>query len=474
MSGKRCRLSLLLGAVLLLLPPSPSKASGKLTIISPHWEGIEYEFEEAFKDYHRRETGRDVEIEWLNQGGTSEVLRFVKSEFSRSPEGIDIDIMFGGGIDPYLELVRLGLTEPYRVPDDILGRIPGRIGGVPMYDPDYNWYGTTLAGFGIIYNKVVVKLVGLPVPRTWEDLGDPELFSWVGSADPRASGSVHMAYEIILQAYGWEKGWEIITCMGANVKSFVKGASQVVKDVSTGEVACGLAIDFYAWAQVDEFGADKIGYVLPEDLTIVNPDAIAILKGAPHPELAKEFIRFVLSEEGQRIWMLKVGTPGGPKKFQLNRFSVLPSIYGQVAGLTAVDMNPFEWRSSLVYDSAKGSARWGILNDLIGVMVVDSHRDLVEAWRNVIDRGLKPEDIARLSQVPLGEEEALELASRWRDQAFRNEVIAEWTDFARRKYAELGAGSGRRGLISSSFMILAAGFFFVLPYLWGYRRKPRG
>jgi len=107
-------------------------------------------------------------------------------------------------------------------------------------------------------------------------------------------------------------------------------------------------------------------------------------------------------------------------------------------------------------------------------MVVDSHRDLVEAWRNVIDRGLKPEDIARLSQVPLGEEEALELASRWRDQAFRNEVIAEWTDFARRKYAELGAGSGRRGLISSSFMILAAGFFFVLPYLWGYRRKPRG
>ncbi len=456
-----------------ILLASSSLAVERLTIISPHWEGIEYEFEEAFRDYYQRKTGEDVDIEWLNQGGTSEVLRFVKSEFSRRPEGIDIDIMFGGGIDPYLEITRLGLTDPYRVADEVFGKIPERIGGVPMYDPNYNWYGTTLAGFGIVYNKAVIGLVDLPLPRTWEDLGDPRLLSWVGSADPRASGSVHMAYEIILQAYGWEKGWEIITRMGANVKNFVKGANQVVKDVSTGEVGCGLAIDFYAWAQVDEFGADKIGYVLPDDLTIVNPDAIAILKGAPNRELAREFVRFVLSEEGQKIWMLKVGVPGGPRKFQLNRFSILPSIYGQTADLTAVSMNPFEWKSDLVYDSAKGSDRWGILNDLIGVVVVDSHEDLVKAWKKVMKRGLRNEEISRLSQVPLSEQEALEFASRWRDQAFRNEVIVEWTDFARQKYTELGAGSGRGKLISTSLMILAAGFFFVLPYLWGYRRKVR-
>ena len=97
--------------------------------------------------------------------------------------------------------------------------------------------------------------------------------------------------------------------------------------MAIGEVAYGLAIDFYAWAQVKEAGADKIGFVMPDNLTIITPDAIAILKGAANPEVAKAFIRFVMSEEGQKLWLLVEKAPGGPQRFQLNRFSVLPSFY---------------------------------------------------------------------------------------------------------------------------------------------------
>ena len=50
--------------------------------------------------------------------------------------------------------------------------------------------------------------------------------------------------------------------LGANVRNFTNSASQVPKDVAIGEVAYGLAIDFYAWAQVNEAGADKIGFVM--------------------------------------------------------------------------------------------------------------------------------------------------------------------------------------------------------------------
>ena len=89
--------------------------------------------------------------------------------------------------------------------------------------------------------------------------------------------------------------------------------------MAVGEVAYGLAIDFYAWAQVDEVGEDYIGYTMPENLTIVNPDAIAILKGASHLEAAQLFLEFVMSEPGQKLWMLKKGAPGGPGEFQLNR-----------------------------------------------------------------------------------------------------------------------------------------------------------
>src|SRR4030095_6694934 len=54
-------------------------------------------------------------------------------------------------------------------------------------------------------------------------------------------------------------------------------------------------IDFYAWAQVNEAGADKIGFVMPDNLTVINPDGIAILKGAPNPSVAEAFGSFVIA-----------------------------------------------------------------------------------------------------------------------------------------------------------------------------------
>ena len=150
----------------------------------PHWEGIQAEFDRAFVAHHGAETGRKVAVEWLNQGGTSDILRFLRSEFRRTPEGVEIDLMFGGGIDPFLELQREGLLTPYRVPDNLLSSLGRDIGGIPIYDPEFHWYGATLSGFGIVYNRKVLDWLGQPPPMTWADLTKPELRSWVGAGDP--------------------------------------------------------------------------------------------------------------------------------------------------------------------------------------------------------------------------------------------------------------------------------------------------
>src|SRR5215471_18334142 len=212
----------IVGALLLvvILNISLAAAQDRLVLLSPHWKGIEEEFERAFKAHYQRETGRTVALEWMDVGGTSEVLRFIRSEFSNKPGGVDIDIFFGGGLQPYLALKQEHLLESYMLPQQLLEKIPPHLGGVPLYDPDYTWYGATLAGFGIVYNKVVLGLIKKPVISTWEGLASPAAFGWVGSSDPRKSGSIHMVYEIILQAYGWEKGWRIITGLGANVRNF--------------------------------------------------------------------------------------------------------------------------------------------------------------------------------------------------------------------------------------------------------------
>jgi ABC-type Fe3+ transport system substrate-binding protein len=464
-------LSWILLPVLLLLGFPGVVSADKLVLISPHWEGIRYEFERAFKAYYQRETGRPVEFEWIDVGGTSEMLRFIRSEFKNKPAGIGIDIVFGGGLDPYLALKTANLLEPYTLPQQLLEKIPPRLGGVPLYDADYTWYGATLSGFGIIYNKVVLKLAKLPVITTWEDLASPGAFGWVGSSDPRKSGSVHMVYEIILQAYGWEKGWRIITGLGANVRNFTGAASQVPKDVTIGEVAYGLAIDFYAWAQVNEAGADKIGFVMPENLTIINPDCIGILKSAPNRDVAAAFIRFVMSEAGQKLWLLPDGSPNGPQRYQLNRFSVLPSLYSPSAQNTAVKLNPFSWRSEFALDAKLGADRWTIVNDLIGALVIDQKELLTNAWKAALADGLTGAEWQRLAAMPVSEAAALDLAkTKWQDPAFRNQKLNEWIQFARTKYQ-----SGMKPpLIRSDwlslfgFLVLALG---LVVYSW--KTNPR-
>jgi iron(III) transport system substrate-binding protein len=434
-SKRRIPSWILILSVSLLFNASIVGAADRLVLISPHWEGIKNEFENGFKAQYRRETGRSVELEWMDAGGTSETLRFLRSEFSNKPRGIGIDILFGGGLDPYLALKKENLLEPYVLPRQLLEKIPARLGGVPLYDPEYTWYGATLAGFGIVYNKVVLRLTKLPVITTWKGLASPAVYGWVGSSDPRKSGSVHMAYEIILQAYGWEKGWQIITGLGANVRNFTNSAGQVPKDVAIGEVAYGLSIDFYAWAQVNEAGGDKIGFVMPDNLTVINPDCIGILKGAPNRAVAQAFIRFVMSPAGQKLWLWRKGIPGGPRQFQLNRFSVLPSLYDLSPQSTAVKLNPFSWRSNFVFDDKLASARWAIVDDLIGAMVIDPKELLGQAWRKASAGGLTQAKWQRLAAMPISAAEALEFAkTTWKDPAFRNQKLNEWSRFARNKY----------------------------------------
>ena len=409
----------------------------QMVLMSPHADEIQNEFEAAFQTYYRTQTGRDVRLEWLDiGGGTSSILRYIKSEFGRSPEGIGIDVFFGGGMDPYIDLSERGLCDAYPLSDSLLSRLPKMIGGVPLYDPEFRWYGATLAGFGIVYNKRVIDILHFPVPKTWADLGDPRLFSWVGSGDPRTSGSVHMAYELILQAYGWERGWEVITTLGANVRNFGSAGSQGPKDVAVGEVAYGLSIDFYAWAQMEQVGEEFIDFSMPDNMTIVNPDGLAILKGAPNIEVAKLFVQFVMSDTGQKLWFLKKGVTGGPVTSQLNRFTVLPDLYQRHRKDAAITINPFEWHSDLIYDAAKGGGRWSVVNDLIGVLIIESHEVLQQAWQKAKDNGVTEEERKSLSAMPITEAEALVLGETWRDPEIRNRTMAEWTAFARRKYGD--------------------------------------
>ena len=67
----------------ILRPKKQEKPGGGdvVVIVTPHNEAIRYEFGEGFERWYQEKTGRNVRIDWRVLGGTSEIARFLDSEY---------------------------------------------------------------------------------------------------------------------------------------------------------------------------------------------------------------------------------------------------------------------------------------------------------------------------------------------------------------------------------------------------------
>lgn len=440
-SVRRPRLLISLVTLLLTFRLTLEPAA-EVIILTPHVDAIRHEFGRGFAEWHLKKFGENAEVQWRNVGGTSDALRFVQSEFSKKPDGIGLDILFGGGQEPYLVLADKKLSARYQPPAEILAGIPQDLQGMDVYDENFTWFAAALSSFGILQNTKLQRTLHLDFAHTWADLANPKLIGWVGAGDPRNSGTMNVMFEAFLQAYGWEKGWQKLTEIGGNVRKFDRLSSSTAKDVTLGETAYAFAIDFYGFSQIAVAGRTNMTFVLPEDFTAINGDAMAILKGAPNVKTAQRFVDFVLSEEGQRLWFLPRGHAEGPKQFSIERMSVRPDFYQRYKGVSNIEFSPFDLKQSFVYNSKLGRDRREVLAAMVGALLVDTHSELQAAWRAVIARGMKSEDLSELGRMPLTEQEALKLATgAWKDPAVRNRLKTEWQSWGRQKYSRMRAGN---------------------------------
>ena len=409
----------------------------KIFIMSPHRREVRLEYSRGFSEWMKKNYKRRVKIEWLDAGGTSKMLKDLESRYTNSPEKPGVDLLFGGGITPYLTAIEKNWLLPVEINPELLKYIPPDVAGVPVYDAKKRWFGVALSGFGILYNRILIERMGLPVPQTWEDLGKPEFFTWLASGDPRSSGSVHMCYEIILQAYGFEKGWDLITRISGNVRVFSESGSSTPREVAIGEVAAGMAIDQYAQTVIDAAGGDALIFVLPQKATVIGADAIALLRGSANQEISSLFIEYCLSKEGQKLLFLPAGVEG--QKNSLFRMPVRSDLYSE---RYAPPVNPYKIEAGFIYDDIKGGKRWNIINDMIGAWLIDAHSELSAAWGKIISIMDKYPDLAKklkseLSYLPISESDMEALIPQWNEPRIRLNKINEWAREARNRYKRI-------------------------------------
>jgi len=444
-SFPRLRRLLLIGIAAWLGFLSLHGEESEVVVISPHWDGIQAETSRAFAAWHLKKYGSPGTVRWRQtSGGTSQIIRFLRSEFQAAPSA-GVDVFYGGGVDPYLDLKKDGLLTRYDPPADILNEIPAELNGMHIYDPDHDWFGAALSGFGIITNERAREAAGLPVVKTWSDLTNPQLFNWIAGTDPRASGAVLAINEIILQAYGWDKGWAVLMEISGNTRNFVASSASSAVEVGVGDAAYGVAIDVYGQSQAGFYGPQNVSFVLPQGQTVITPDSIAILKNPPHPEMARRFLEFVLSRDGQLLWMMPKGSPGGSVRYVINRMSVWPSLYKELAGITPVTTDPFTMHSDFVYNNKLGSHRRGILSVLIGAWMIDTHDVMARTWKALNSpamQKLSPEKqktlLAEFVAPPCTEAELLHLADTdWKDPIKRTALLNQWQNDALHRYKTL-------------------------------------
>jgi ABC-type Fe3+ transport system substrate-binding protein len=419
----------------LVLASLPAYAKDTLVILSPHRKSIQDEYVPAFVEYYKKTFKTDVQVDWLDQGGTSDDVRFIRAKFGSNPKSSGVDLFWGGGTSVFVDLQKANFLAQYKLPKELKAQIPDNASGVPLYDKTETWYASASSSFGMFFNKKIMKFDGIPEPKSFRDLAGPAYLGNISLSDPRRSGTANTMNAIILQTEGWVKGWELLHELAGNTRTFTHSSSDPIKAVVSGDVTMAMAIDFYALAKIGDLGSDNLGFALPSGQAVLDPDPIAILKGAPNRKVAERFVDYVLSVEGQKLLILPKGVPGGPKTASLGRMSVNTEAYKETEGKRIYKLNPFSQKGFIRLDIDKAAKLQRVFNDMTGALLVDTHDDLKKAWTKIIKaKNVDQAKVAEFGKVPLSEDEFYKLAEKWDDEVFRNETINSWVTFAKTKY----------------------------------------
>lgn len=340
----------------------------RLVLITPVARTVADPTVAAFTAHALRQFGVTVRVTVVSAGTPVAYGRI--REWGGRPEA---DVFWGGEPALFDDLAERKLVVPHEMPEAVLREIPATIGTpktILLKDPKGFWVGCCLTPYGLIWHPRLLRRLGMETIRDWDDLLDCRLKGQVAQCTPDRSSSNHASYEVILQMHGWDKGWVWAQRLGANTGMFTARSRDVPTVVAKGEFAVGFAVPAYM-AFEDVLGGHEMKYVTPT-AGFVTPEPLAVLAGSRSPRAAREFIRFVLSDEGQRVMMAR-GQFGIAPKHRLEGPPGSPvERMAEFAGARSFFDKPVR----NIYDDDVAQARYGLVNDVFRKLILERHRDL--------------------------------------------------------------------------------------------------
>jgi iron(III) transport system substrate-binding protein len=260
---------------------SSDSGAGSLTLYSSQHEPMTEALIEGFE----KESGAKVEVRYGEDEGLA-------SQIEQEGDASPADVVLTENTPPLEALAEKELLA--RVDPSTLAEVPSQYSS-----PSGNWVGVAARETVMVYNPDLLAAGELPASIL--DLAKPE---WRGklAIAPSEPDFVPIVSAIAkLDGEATAESW--LEGFAGNAKRYNDNEG-IIAAVDSGEIAAGIVNHYYWYEAVAEEGKDrvpsKLHYFGHEDPgALVNVSGAAALESSGDPELAQEFLAYLVSVEGQ-------------------------------------------------------------------------------------------------------------------------------------------------------------------------------
>jgi len=257
-----------------------------LTVYSPHGKELLEHYSLGFE-----KANPGVDVQWLDMG-SQDVLDRLRGE----KENPQADVWFGAPTEIFERAGKEGLLQKYE-PTWKTALAPS------AQDENGLWYGTYLTPEVIAYNSD--KVDSASAPRDWPDVLDPKWKGHVVIRDPVGSGTMRAIFGAILQrsmemTTTTDSGWSFLRRLDANTKEYTINPALLYEKLKRGDGWITL-YNMPDIATLEQRTGAPVKYIVPSSGTPLLVDAIAVVNGTKHQDLAQKFIEFVMTPEALKF-----------------------------------------------------------------------------------------------------------------------------------------------------------------------------
>ncbi|MCP5364546.1 MAG: putative 2-aminoethylphosphonate ABC transporter substrate-binding protein [Hyphomicrobiales bacterium] len=232
----------------------------------------------------------EIDIQWVRDS-----TGIITAKLLAEKDNPKADIVWGLAATSLMLLADEGYFQPY-APE-----------GAEKLEPKFVdsanppvWVGQRAWIASVCFNTIEAEKLGLPAPKTWQDLTKPIYQGHVVMPNPNSSGTGFLDVSSWIQQFGEEDAWTFMDGLHQNIAWYTHSGSKPCKQAAAGEIPVGISFA-YRGAKLKSQGA-PIDVIAPDPGVGWDLEAFAITKNSSNLEGAKRLADWSVTKQANQIY----------------------------------------------------------------------------------------------------------------------------------------------------------------------------